>query len=83
MKPKRAVALRYLEERDRAPRVVAKGAGDVAKALLSVAEKENVAIVENQPLVDALMQLEIEDVIPQELYQAVAEILAFVYRTGQ
>lgn len=82
MKPKRAVALRYMEERDRAPRVVAKGAGDVAQALLRVAKEENVPIMENQPLVDALMQLEIDDVIPAELYQAVAEVLAFVYRTA-
>lgn len=82
MKQKRAVALRYLEERDRAPRVIAKGAGVVAEALLKVAEKEEVPVVTDQPLIEALMRLEIDDVIPMELYQAVAEILAFVYRTA-
>lgn len=83
MKPKRAVALRYIAERDRAPKVVAKGAGAVAEALLRLAGDEGVATVVNQPLVDALMQLELDDVIPAELYQAVAEVLAFVYRTAE
>ena len=82
MKPKRAVALRYIAERDRAPKVVAKGAGAVAEALLRIADDEGVDTVVNQPLVDALMQLELDDVIPAELYQAVAEVLAFVYRTA-
>lgn len=81
MKPlKRAVALRYEKDRDAAPRVVAKGAGDVAEAILRAAEQGRVTIHESEPLVTALYQLETDRVIPEELYMVVAEVLAFVYR---
>lgn len=80
MSRKRAVALRYRTERDRAPRVVAKGAGPVAEAIVQAAKSNQVEVMENDALVQSLMQLEIDDVIPEELYTAVAEILAYVYR---
>ncbi|MFO2550326.1 EscU/YscU/HrcU family type III secretion system export apparatus switch protein [Alicyclobacillus cycloheptanicus] len=80
MPPKRAVALRYERHRDAAPRVVAKGVGEVAEAILRQAEAGNVAVHENESLVNALFQLETDQVIPQELYAVVAEVLAIVYR---
>lgn len=83
MKPlKRAVALRYERERDTAPRVVAKGAGEVAEAILRAAEQGKVTVHENEELVTALYQLETDRVIPEELYVVVAEVLAYVYRNG-
>ncbi|WP_169725433.1 EscU/YscU/HrcU family type III secretion system export apparatus switch protein [Alicyclobacillus contaminans] len=80
MKPKRAVALRYQQQDDMAPRVVAKGSGAVAEAILHRAREANVAVREDDALVDALMALEVEAVIPEALYAAVAEVLAIVYR---
>ena len=63
-----------------APRVVAKGAGEVAEAIIRMAQSANVTVYENQSLTEALMQLEVDHVIPKELYQVVAEVLAYVYR---
>ncbi|MBE3572672.1 MAG: flagellar biosynthesis protein FlhB [Moorella humiferrea] len=75
-----AVALRY-REGDRAPRVVAKGAGSIAERIKEVARRHNVPIVENPPVARALYrQVELGQEIPVALYQAVAEILAQIYR---
>jgi len=82
MSRKRAIALRYQAERDRAPRVVAKGAGAVAQALIDRGAQHQVPILQNDALVTSLMHLEVDDVIPEELYGAVAEILAYVYKTA-
>jgi len=79
---KRAVALRYEETKEKAPRVVAKGAGDVAQRMIEVARQAQVALHEDAQLTDMLMNLELDAVIPEELYQAVAEVLAFVYRSS-
>ncbi|MDN5346762.1 MAG: flagellar biosynthesis protein FlhB [Clostridia bacterium] len=76
-----AVALRYREQEDGAPRVVAKGAGSVAARIVQIARENDVPIVQNPPVAQALFrQVEIGQEIPVELYQAVAQILAFVYR---
>lgn len=80
MTSKRAVALRYEQQKEDAPRVVAKGAGEVALAIIQSATSNAVPVMENKPLVDALISLEIDSVIPAELYQAVAEVLVYVYR---
>ncbi|GGI94909.1 hypothetical protein GCM10010885_00540 [Alicyclobacillus cellulosilyticus] len=85
MTPKwrRAVALRYEQSRDAAPRVTAKGAGAVAEAILRAARAADVPIHEDPALVDALMALEVDSVIPPELYPVVAEVLAVVYRARE
>jgi flagellar biosynthesis protein len=77
---KRAVALRYDQARESAPRVVAKGAGAVAEAIVRAAAAADVSIVRNPELTEALLALELDSVIPEELYAVVAEVLAFVYR---
>ncbi|QGP92855.1 Flagellar biosynthetic protein FlhB [Neomoorella glycerini] len=75
-----AVALRY-RETEGAPRVVAKGAGSIAERIKAVARQHNVPIVANPPLARALYrQVELGQEIPVALYQAVAEILAQIYR---
>ncbi|OIQ09808.1 flagellar biosynthetic protein FlhB [Moorella thermoacetica] len=75
-----AVALRYREE-ERAPRVVAKGAGSIAERIKAVARRHNVPVVENPPVARALYrQVELGQEIPVALYQAVAEILARIYK---
>ncbi len=80
---RKAVALRYNAEQDAAPRVVAKGAGHVAKRIIETAEEHGVHIHEDPDLVAVLSKLDIEAQIPESLYRAVAEVLAFVYRLNQ
>ena len=75
-----AVALAYDEEKMSAPAVVAKGAGQVAARIREEAAANRIPIVEKKPLAQALYKTcEIGDEIPPDLYQAVAEILAYVY----
>ena len=79
-----AVALRYDTSKAPAPQVVAKGVDFVAFKIREVAENNNIPIVENKPLARTLYKLvPIEGLIPAELYVAVAEVLAYVYRTNQ
>lgn len=66
-----------------APRIVAKGMGEVARKIIETAQSEGIPIQKNALLVEALMQVELTKEIPPQLYQAVAEILAFVYRIEQ
>jgi len=75
-----AVAIKY-EEGMPAPVVVAKGAGFVAQKIKAIAAENDVPLVENKPLAQTMFKAtEIGDLIPAELYRAVAEILAYVYR---
>lgn len=75
-----AVAILYDNTKDEAPRVVAKGEDYLAKKIKDLAKESNVPIVENKPLARALYAtVDIDEIIPPELYQAVAEILAVVY----
>jgi len=80
---KRAVALRYDTTKDSAPRVIAKGRGLVADRIIAIAREHGLHIHEDPDLVQVLAQLEVEQPIPEELYRAVAEVLAFVYRLNQ
>lgn len=78
--PKRAVALQYKEAGDRAPKISATGKGDLANKILEVAKEAKIPIHEDPDLIEVLSQIPLGEEIPPELYQAVAEILAFVYR---
>ena len=82
-KLKKAVALRYEAARGNAPKVTAKGAGLVAERIIELAKKEGIPIQEDPDLVGALIQLDLQEQIPPELYKAVAEILAFTYRLNR
>ncbi|MCL7746483.1 flagellar biosynthesis protein FlhB [Halalkalibacter alkaliphilus] len=76
-----AVALRYDEEKADAPVVVAKGVDFMAQKIKGVAAEQKVVTVENRPLARALYhQAEIGDQVPEDLFKAVAEVLAYVYR---
>lgn len=70
-----ATALSYREEEDEAPRVVAKGEGDLARQMIEAAHQYGVPVVRDVPLARALSELEPGDEIPEALYEAVAEIL--------
>lgn len=79
-----AVALRYDAETMAAPVVVAKGEGYIAAKIKEIAALHEVTVVENKPLAQALFKtVEIGEAIPTKLFQAVAEVLAFVYRLRQ
>lgn len=76
-----AVALQYKPDRMAAPVVVAKGAGFIAARIREIARQHAIPIVENKPVARTLFKLvEIGREVPADLYRAVAEILAFVYR---
>ncbi len=75
-----AVALQYTEALV-APKVIAKGAESVAEKIKAVAREHNIPVVENKPLARAIFKtLKIGQVIPRELYTAVAEVLSYVYK---
>jgi flagellar biosynthesis protein len=77
---RKAAALRYDSERDSAPKIVAKGSGKVAEKIIEIARQYNIPIKDDPELVEILSTLDIYQEIPPELYKAVAEILAFIYR---
>ena len=81
-KRKQAVALRY-EDGERAPKIVATGAGEIARKILELAREHGVPVERNDSLVDVLSQLDLGYEIPPETYRVVAEILAFLYRTDE
>ena len=76
----RVAALRYDHPTDRAPKVVARGEGHVAEKILALAREHGIPIHEDRELVDVLARLDVDEDIPLEVYQVVAEILAFLYR---
>ena len=77
---KQAVALKYDSQKDTAPRVVAKGKGHTAEHILEAAQKNSVPVYQNKTLVNMLMALDIDREIPPELYKAIAEVMAYVYK---
>ncbi|WP_294550135.1 flagellar biosynthesis protein FlhB [uncultured Pseudoflavonifractor sp.] len=79
-----AVALRYKADQDRAPVVLAKGQDQMALRIVSLAEENGVAVVENVPLARALYaSTDLEQEIPPELYGAVAEVLVYLYQMNE
>lgn len=79
-KPERrqAIALAY-QEGDDAPRVLAKGYGDVAERIVAEAKRQGVYVHDAPELVSLLMGLDLDERIPPMLYQVIAELLAWVY----
>jgi flagellar biosynthetic protein FlhB len=77
-----AVALKYERGKDEAPVIVAKGEGAFARRIKALAAEHGVPMIENKPVARMLFKSgEVGEAVPSALYQAVAEILAFVYRT--
>ena len=74
-----AVALRYEDEEHDAPEVVASGRGEMAKLMIDAARAYGVPVVRDIPVARALVELEVGEQIPEELFEAVAEILKEVY----
>lgn len=77
--PNFAVALKYELEKDNAPTVTAKGARLNAEQILKIAEEHHIPIYKDPELVNMLAKIPLGDEIPEELYLAVAEVIAFAY----
>jgi flagellar biosynthesis protein len=75
--PKTAVALHY--DGKEAPRVTAKGTGDLAEKIIALAKEHGVPLHEDEALITLLAKLDLGDEIPPPLYTAVAEVIAFAY----
>ena len=78
-----AVALRYLRGEDDAPRVVARGQGELAARILDLARRHGIPVRRDGDLAGILSKLDLGEQIPAELYQAVAEVLAYLYRADR
>ncbi|NVJ03170.1 type III secretion system export apparatus subunit SctU [Myxococcus sp. AM009] len=80
-----AVALKYDREKDGAPRVLARGIDFKAERIKAIAREQDVPTLRNVPLAHALLRVEVGREVPEELYDAVAEVLNFVYglKSGQ
>ncbi len=74
-----AIAIKYDKEKDAAPRVVAKGMRLKAEKIREIAKQYDIPIMKNVPLANALYRIDVGEEIPEELYDAVAEILNFIY----
>ena len=80
---KKAVAIKYDPQEDKAPKVIAKGKGIIAEKIIAIAKENKVRIYKDPDLIKTLIVIDIGEYIPPELYEAVAEVLAFVYRLNK
>lgn len=79
----KAVALSYNGQIDTAPKVIAKGEGRIAANIIRRAEEYQIPITSEPSLVELVSKLDINQTIPEELYQVVAELFAFIYQIDQ
>ncbi|MFP6583928.1 MAG: EscU/YscU/HrcU family type III secretion system export apparatus switch protein [Candidatus Hydrogenedentota bacterium] len=80
---KKAVALHYDKDGEGAPKIIATGAGYIAEKILTLAKEHDIHIHEDPDLVNILAVLDLSAEIPEHLFKAVAEILAFVYQLNR
>lgn len=78
-----AVALKYKEDEDTAPKVIAKGENKVADRIIEKGEELSIPIYRDEKLSQQLKNLELEETIPPELYEAVAQVLIFISRIDE
>lgn len=76
---KSAIALAYEPDRQQAPTLVARGRGLIAEQIIALAKEHDVHIHESPELVETLIRLELGEEIPESLYVAIAELIAFAY----
>ncbi|RXJ80702.1 EscU/YscU/HrcU family type III secretion system export apparatus switch protein [Arcobacter sp. F2176] len=75
----KVAALKYNIQDDTAPKVVAKGSGELASNIIKIAKENNIPIKKDEDLVELLTKLDVNQQIPNNLYKAVAEVFAFIY----
>ena len=81
--PQRVVALRHKSDADSAPGIVAKGRGDIGQRILEVAKKHDIPVRQDPDLLELLTVCEVGEEIPVELYSAVAQLSAYLYRLNE
>jgi flagellar biosynthesis protein len=77
-----AVALDYDAAKDNAPRIAAKGRGEIAQRIVDLARQNGIAVRQDADLAELLAVLELDQEIPVEAFTAVAEILSYIYRAN-
>ena len=81
-RPKKAIAILYEDGENSAPKVVASGKGTIAEKIIETALEAGIHIQPDANLVELLAKVDVGEEIPVELYQTVAEVLAFVYKVN-
>lgn len=79
-KKQKAVALKYDQTTATAPKVIAKGEGVTAKKIIEIATQNDIPLKKDEDLIELLSKVELDREIPAEMYKAVAEVFAFLYR---
>lgn len=79
----KAAALKYDQNHHASPELIAKGQGEIANKILSLAKEHQIPVFQNKALVESLLSLEIHEEIPPRLYQAVAELFSWLMRIEQ
>jgi len=75
----KAVALKYEQTQDNAPKVTAKGEGKTAQKIIQIAKESGVTLKKDENLVELLSKVELDAEVPPEMYKAVAEVFSFLY----
>jgi len=76
----KAIALKYEQEKNSAPRVTAKGEGKTAQKIIQIAKESGVTLKKDEDLIELLSKVELDAEVPPEMYKAVAELFAFLYK---
>jgi flagellar biosynthesis protein len=82
-KKKRAAALRYNQNIDKAPKLIAKGQGEIAEEIIKRAKEHNIYIKEDADLIEVLYSLDINEEIPESLYLVIAKLLTELYEINK
>ena len=83
MKKLKAAALRYDPNKEKAPRLVAKGEGTTAQNIIKIAELNDLPIRKDEDLIELLSKVELDKEVPDALYKAVVEVFSFVYKVSR
>ena len=76
----KAVALEYNNAKNSAPKVIAKGEGKTAQKIIQIAKESGITLKKDEDLVELLSKVELDKEVPPEMYKAVAELFAFLYK---
>ena len=77
---KKAIALQYDNDKNNAPKVIAKGEGKTAQKIIQIAKENDVRLKKDEDLVELLSKVELDAEVPPQMYKAVAEIFSFLYK---
>ena len=79
----KAIALRYDNQKEKAPRVIAKGEGKSAQTIIKIAQENNLPIKKDEDLVELLSKVELDKEVPEALYTAIVEVFSFIYKVSK